>query len=423
MFFTKSTTLVILVAILFAACSSKSPSPILITEEKVEIEPDKFFGFDMNKHMIIHDTLKNNQFLSDILLPHKVSYVDIDRIAKNAKSVFDVRALKAGRPFHLICDKDSVGRAFCMIYERDAINFVKFHLGDSIYASTGEREVTIREGEASGIVSSSLFMTITEQNLSPALAMEMADIFAWTIDFYRLQKGDKFKIIYDQKIVDDEFIGIGDVKACLFEHSGEEFYALKFEQDGMPRFFDDKGQGLRKAFLKSPLKFGRLTSRYTMRRFHPVQKRNKPHLGTDYAASTGTPILATGDGNVIESRRKGGNGNYVKIKHNSTFTTQYLHMSKRVAKVGDFVRQGEVIGYVGSTGLATGPHVCYRFWKNGKQVDHLREKFEPSEPLPDDILKEFLLAAKVMKSELDKVNYPSTIDDSDRTAAVKIPMH
>jgi murein DD-endopeptidase MepM/ murein hydrolase activator NlpD len=159
------------------------------------------------------------------------------------------------------------------------------------------------------------------------------------------------------------------------------------------------------------------------RRFHPVQKRNKPHLGTDYAASTGTPILATGDGNVIESRRKGGNGNYVKIKHNSTFTTQYLHMSKRVAKVGDFVRQGEVIGYVGSTGLATGPHVCYRFWKNGKQVDHLRGKFEPSEPLPDDILKEFLLAAKVMKSELDKVNYPSTIDDSDRTAAVKIPMH
>ena len=398
--------ILLVVAIVFlSSCKDKKTS---VTEEAVTeqlTEDELFYGFDEHDYRIIHDTIKSNVFLSDILLPHSIDYGEIDEIAKNSKEVFDVRGLKVGRPFHLVCNKDSIGKAVCMIYERDPVNYVTFHMDDSLYTTLGEKVVEIKEREASGVINSSLFLTITDQDLSPALAMEMADIFAWTIDFYRLQKGDKFKIIYDERMVDGEFVGIGEVKACLFEHSGEEFYALRFLQDSIPKFFDEKGQGMRKAFLKSPLKFGRLTSRYTMRRFHPVQKRNKPHLGTDYAAPTGTPIMSTGDGTVIASQRKGGNGNYVKIKHNTTYTTQYLHMSKRAVKVGDYVHQGDIIGYVGSTGLATGPHVCYRFWKNGKQVDPLREKSEPSEPLPQELMAEYKKVADKLISRLDDIPY------------------
>jgi len=410
--------------IVLFSLSCKSNTEVKTTEadENPElVEETTFYGFDEDDFDILHDTIGNNQFLSDILLPHHINYTEIDGIAKNAKEVFDVRHMKAGRPIHLVCKKDSLGKAVCLIYEQDPVHYVTFHLGDSLYATKGEKEVTVVEEEASGTISSSLFLTITEQDLSPALAMEMADIFAWTIDFYRLQKGDNFKIIYEKQMVENNFVGIGEVKSVLFEHSGEDFYAFRFLQDSVPKFFDDKGQGLRKAFLKSPLKFGRLTSKYTMRRFHPVQKRNKPHLGTDYAAATGTPILATGDGTVIASSRNGGNGNFVKIRHNNTFSTQYLHMSKRGVKVGDFVHQGDVIGYVGSTGLATGPHVCYRFWKNGKQVDHLREKFEPSEPLPEDQMATFEKVKLNMKSQLDAIQIKGEIVEEQ--GVVQIPTH
>lgn len=389
------------------ACGSENSSTTDSSENQPveEKKAEEFFGFNIEEHKIVHDTIENNQFLSEILLPFKVSYVDIDGIAKNSKDVFDVRRMKAGRPYHMVCTNDTTEEVQCMIYEQDPVNYVTFHFGDSLYATTGKREIEIKENEASGVVTSSLFLAMTENDLSPALAMELADIYAWTVDFYRLQKGDRFKIIFDERYVDGNFIGIGDVKAAYFEHQKEPFYAFRFEEDSIPRYFDDEGNGLKKAFLKSPLKFGRLTSRYTMRRFHPVQKRNKPHLGTDYAAATGTPILATGDGAVIESARKRANGNYVKIRHNSTYTTQYLHMSKRAVNVGDFVKQGQVIGYVGSTGLATGPHVCYRFWKNGSQVDHLREKFEPSKPLKEELVAEFEEYKSVIKKQLDNIPY------------------
>lgn len=370
--------------------------------EGLSVSPSErldFFGFDESQYHITHDTLERGEFASDILLPH-IDYPSMERLLANSKEAFDARRIKVGRPFHIITERDSAATPVAMIYEHDLVNYSILHLKDSLYGERAQREVEVREAQASGVVNSSLYLTLTEQGLSQALAMEMADIYAWTIDFYRLQKGDRFTVLYDQRFIGDEFIGIGDVKACMFEHKGKEFKAYAFEQNGKKDYFDEDGEGLRKAFLKSPLKFGRLTSGFTMRRFHPVQKRFKAHLGTDYAAPRGTPILSTGDGTVIKSSYTKNNGHYVKIRHNGTYTTQYLHMSKRLVNVGQAVKQGETIGLVGATGLATGPHVCYRFWKHGKQVDPRQEDFPSTDPVLDTERDRFLAAIQEYEERL-----------------------
>lgn len=362
-------------------------------EEIIEAKEDEQlveFGLDLSSFEVIEGKIKPNQFLANLLLPHQVDYPTIDAIAKKSKEVFDVRKIVAGKSYKILKSQDSLKKARYFVYQPNPIDYVVFDLGDSLEIYKGQKEVEIREKTISGVINSSLYECLQENNSSPALAVEMADIFAWTIDFYRIQKGDWFRAIYEVKYVDGEAIGIGKIKAVEFEHFGKQFYAFHFEQgENKDDYFDENAESLRKAFLKSPLKFSRLSSRYTMRRFHPVQKRWKAHLGTDYAAPTGTPIMSTGDGVVIAASYTKGNGNYVKIKHNSVYTTQYLHMSRRNVKNGQFVKQGDIIGYVGSTGLATGPHVCYRFWKNGKQVDHLREDFPSAEPVMSENLNSF----------------------------------
>ena len=315
----------------------------------------------------------------------------------------------AGKNYTVLASKDSLKKAKYFIYQPNAIDYIVYDLRDSINIYKGEKEVETIEKSAAGIINSSLYLSLQESNASPALAVRLSEVFAWSIDFYRIQKGDWFKVIFEEKFVDGESIGIGEIKAVEFNHYDKPFYAFHFSQGEKDDYFDEKAESLRKAFLKSPLKFSRLSSRYTMRRFHPVQKRWKAHLGTDYAAPTGTPIMSTGDGIVIESKRKRANGNYVKVKHNSVYTTQYLHMSKRNAKVGQHVKQGDIIGYVGSTGLATGPHVCYRFWKNGKQVDHLRQDFPSAEPVMEDNKDEFELLMKELKAKLDFLNLNNEI--------------
>jgi len=337
------------------------PLPLIETHSS-----NYFYGFDDSAHNISHDTIKPNEFVGDILLPYM----------------------------------DSTSRGVALIYEQDPVNYTILHLGDSLYASSGQKPIRTEEAQSSGTIESSLSLTLSQQGLSQALALEMAEIFAWSIDFYRLQKGDSFEVLYDKQFIEDEFIGIGELKACIFSHKGQNYKAFSFEQNGRKDFFDEEGEGLRKAFLQSPLKFGRLTSGFTNRRFHPVQRRFKAHKGTDYAAPRGTPILATGDGQVTQASYTRGNGKYVKIKHNGTYSTQYLHMSKQKVKAGQFVKQGETIGYVGSTGLATGPHVCYRFWKNGKQVDHRQEKFPSTDPILPENMETYLQRVVVLENKL-----------------------
>jgi murein DD-endopeptidase MepM/ murein hydrolase activator NlpD len=399
---------VFLLVIIFVVSYSPNKVEVVSTETPkdtiVETVSNIEFGFNLDSFIVYKSKIKPNEFLSNILLKHHINYQKIDELVKAAKGIYDVRKLAVGKNYTILCSNDSLQKAQYFIYEPNNIQYVVYDLRDSVKVSKHAREVKVKTRSIGGVIHSSLYQTLQDKGVTPVLAIEMANVYAWTIDFYRIQKNDWFKVIYEEKYVEDKKVGLGKIKAAVFNHAGKSFYAFYFVQDSIGDYFDENANSLRRAFLKSPLEYGRLTSGYTMKRFHPVQKRWKAHLGTDYAAPKGTPILATGDGMVIESAYKVNNGNYVKIKHNSTYTTQYLHMSKRAVKVGQFVSQGDVIGYVGSTGLATGPHVCYRFWKNGKQVNHLSEEFPPSEPIADKHKKKFETYASEMKEKLEKIN-------------------
>jgi len=387
------------------SCNEPIPESETPVQELIplEVKENQKFGFKLDDYNIETGEVGKNDFLSNILSGYGIPYRSIDELVKNSKDTFDVRKIRPGKEFHLLTSKDSLEQAEYFIYEKDAENYVVFCLVDSLYAYCGRKPVEIKIREASGTIESSLYQTMQDNDLSPALTMELADMFAWTIDFYRIQPGDFFKVIFEEKSVDGKIIGISDIIAADFNHNTEDYYSFLYTQDSIPDYFDEEGNSLKKAFLKAPLKFSRISSRYNKNRFHPVLKRVKAHLGTDYAAAKGTPIVAVGDGVVINSQYKRNNGNYVKIRHNSTYETQYLHMSKIAVKVGDRVRQGDVIGYVGSTGLATGPHVCFRFWKNGEQVDHLREKFPPSKPIKADEKMEYEQVSDSLKNRLDAI--------------------
>ncbi len=373
----------VLLMLLSACKNDAEPSSIEERTEPISVaEVPERYGIPEKSYKIYDGKIEKNQFLSDILLGYGVPYGNIASLETVAKDVHDVRKLKAGDQYAMFCAKDSGETACFFIVETSPADYVVYKLNDTIAAYVGQKPITRKVREAGGVINSSLYQTIADNELPVELAAKLNEIYAWTVDFYRIQKGDYFKVVFEETYVDDKPMGVGKVMAAEFGHRGEAIQSFRFEQVGAVSFFDADGESLRKAFLQAPLKFSRISSKYSLKRYHPVQKRWKAHLGTDYAAPSGTPILATGDGTVIASAYGRYNGNYVKIKHNGTYTTQYLHMSKRATKKGDRVSQGEVIGYVGSTGLATGPHVCYRFWKNGNQVDPYQQDLPPSEPIP-----------------------------------------
>lgn len=356
----------------------------VIPDEIIEIEENLLFGINIDNFEVIEGIVERNQTLSGILSPFNVSYQMIDEIAKKSKDIFDVKRIAFNKKFTVLTAKDTLLAQY-FIYEPNPMEFVVFKLDEGeIYKES--RPIEIRKREIGGTITRSLYVNMVELGLTPDLIDQFADLYGWVVDFQRLQEGDKFKVIFNEKLIDDQVVGIEDIQAAYFEHMGEPYHAIPFTQNGEMSYFDQYGESLKKAFLRDPLKFTRISSRYNLSRFHPVQKRYKPHLGTDYAAPTGTEIRSVGEGTVLEAGYSGGNGNYVKIKHNATYTTQYLHMSKigSGVKPGTRVKQGQVIGFVGSTGLATGPHLCFRFWKHGKQVDWLKEKIPPAEPIVEE---------------------------------------
>jgi murein DD-endopeptidase MepM/ murein hydrolase activator NlpD len=352
-----------------------------VVEEK-EAEKEIFlYGIKVNDHDIVEGTVGKNATLSTLLAPFDIPYQLIEELVLNSKGIFDVKKIGFNRKFTVLKSKASETPDF-FIYEPNAAEFVVFDLKEAdVYKEI--RPVDTLKVELGGVIKNNLYVDMIQLGITPDLIDQFADLYGWTVDFQKLQKGDKFKVVYSERSIEGQVIGTNGIESAYFEHKGEEFYAIPFEQNGEINFFDQNGNSFKKAFLREPLKFTRISSRYTLNRFHPVQKRYKAHLGTDYAAPTGTEIRSIGDGEVLEARYTSANGNFVKIKHNSTYTTQYLHMSKiaPAVKPGTRIKQGQVIGYVGSTGLATGPHLCFRFWKNGKQVDWLQEKIPPSEPV------------------------------------------
>lgn len=349
------------------------------------VERDEF-GFEKASFDVLDRHVERNETFAEILTDHNVAYSEVVELARSARPLFDVRSMQAGRPLRVY--RDSLETARIVVYQKDPINYVVFDLSDdSTRVYEGARPVEVRQRRLGGVINSSLYQTLDETGVSnrlvPALATELSEVFAWQLDFYRIQKGDAFSVVYEERAIDGEPIGIERIVAARFQHMEADFFGFYFNQGEHAGFYDEDGNSLRKALLKAPLKYKRISSRYTKRRFHPVQKRYKAHLGTDYAADPGTPIRSVGDGVVLEAQFQRYNGNYVKIRHNGTYTTGYLHMSKiaKGMRPGAKVKQGDVIGYVGSTGLATGPHVCYRFWKNGVQVDPLKEEIPPAHPV------------------------------------------
>lgn len=380
----------------------------IVEEAAEDPAPQKLiFGLPEDSFYVYQSKIKRNEFLANILLKYHVDYTTIDQLSKKSKAVFDVRKIRAGKKYTILTNKDSLQKAAYFIYQPNAVDYIIYKLSDSVSIEKAEKEVKTKVEMSSGIIQSSLYESLQKSNNDASLAIALSEIFAWSIDFYRIQKGDWYKVIYEKQYVDDQPIGIGKILAVEFNYFDKSFLGFYFEHGEKSDYFDEDANSLRKAFLKSPLKFSRLSSRYTSRRFHPIQKRWKAHLGTDYAAPTGTPIMSTGDGRIIKSSYTGGNGNYVKVKHNSVYTTQYLHMSKRNATVGKYVKQGDIIGYVGSTGLATGPHVCYRFWKNGKQVDHLNEDFPSAEPVKAEHKDQYIKQMQDLKKQLEQIELPN----------------
>ncbi|MDT0557797.1 peptidoglycan DD-metalloendopeptidase family protein [Ichthyenterobacterium sp. W332] len=393
-----------------------------ITTELKEKPEDKEFGFNLDEFVVKKDTIRKGDSFGEILERNNIGYPQIFQIAEKAKDSFDIsRELQIGKPYTLLCSKDSLEQAKCFIYQPNLEDYVVINFQDSIEAYRSKKPIKYIERTATGTIpkGSGISELMIKKGLSPRLAYKMADeIYAWTIDFNRLQPGDKFKVIYTDKYIDDTvYTGVHEIKAVYFEHNREPFYAFEFETDSLKNlkdYFTEEAKNLRRAFLKAPVQFSRISSRYNLnRRIAYYGYKRRPHKGTDFAAPVGTPILATANGTVTESTRRGGNGKYVKIRHNATYSTQYLHMSKRLVKKGDYVKQGDVIGLIGMTGNTGGPHVCYRFWKNGKQVDPFKQKLPEAEPISDSLKTKYLEFIKPVKERLDNIQFPEFETDDD----------
>jgi murein DD-endopeptidase MepM/ murein hydrolase activator NlpD len=374
------------------------------------------FGFNLNDFKVVRDTVQRGDTFADIFLENGFSYPQIYDINRKTRKAYNFRKIQPKKAYTFLFEKDSLATPRAFIYQPSMLDYVVVHLRDSVYAQRYKKEIKLRTFEAQGVISSSLSETLDAQRLSPLLAYDLSDIYAWSIDFFRLEKGDRFKIIYTQKYVDDSiYVGLNRIHAAYFEHRKAPYYAIEFESDakrGITEFFDEKGKNLRRAFLQAPVQFSRISSRYNKRRRISYYGRTKPHYGTDFAAPVGTPIRATASGTVVAAGYTRGNGNYVTLRHKGTYKTQYLHMNKRKVRKGQKVQQGDIIGTVGMTGYTSGPHVCYRFWKNGRQVDPFRQKLPEAKPINPALKAKYMVHMEPLKESLDCIEFYQTNQSS-----------
>lgn len=362
-----------------------------------------FFGIPADSFNLISGQIKRNGLLSQILIGYGISNQEIDILARNSSDVFDVRKIRAGKNYFILCDNDSAGKARYLIYEHDpAISYI-FSFNDSINITPFRKEINKVIKYSSGTIRLSLWEAMIADSLNPMLAVKLSEIYAWSVDFFGLQKGDSFKVIYEELFIDNKSQGIGRVYGAQFTWAGKTTTAIPFIQNGLESFYDSAGNSLRKAFLKAPLQFSRISSRFSSSRLHPILRIRRPHFGVDYAAPVGTPVVAIGDGRVTAATTEGASGRIVRIVHNSVYSTAYLHLSRFGPGItpGAFVKQGDIIGYVGSSGLSTGPHLDFRFYKNGSPVDPLTIEAPPVEPVLEENLPKFDIARRVVESLLE----------------------
>lgn len=411
----KSFNYIILFSLFFYACNSNEK-----TEEKTEKkevkevkEPTIEYGFLLDTFQVIKGEVKEGMTLSHLLAPYHVSQVKINTTDIKAREQ-NLNYVTTGNKYTVLCSQnDTTQKALYFIYEKNLVEYYIFDYRDSVNVQLVRRPTDTVIKTIGGIIKKNSNLSLTLNNIlknnavGGELAENIAQVYAWTIDFFKLYPEDKFKIIYEEKQVEGKPFGVGKIKAVYFWHIDTVYYAFRYQQGEEIGYFNEKGKGMKRPFLKAPLKFSVVTSGYTLKRFHPVDKVYRAHLGTDYAAPTGTPIMAVGDGTIEAATYSQYNGNYVKMKHSATYQTAYLHMSKigEGIRPGVHVKQGDIIGYVGSTGLSTGPHVCFRFWKNGQQIDHRAEKFQSSEPIKEANMEDYMSKMTKIKAQLDSIEY------------------
>jgi murein DD-endopeptidase len=413
---------IIVIALLFLTSCKEEKNQQENTEQKIaaveEKAPEVAYGFELDDFEVIRDTVRSGDSFGGLMLANNIDYNKVEVLSKKFRDTFDIRRIRVGRPYLILKSRDSLSRPEIFVYENDLINYTVVDFRDSVNAYKQRKPIKYVEREASGVIpqGGSLSDVVVKQGIDYLMVNELSEVYAWTIDFFKLDAGDKFKIIYQEMYINDSvYAGAGHIRAAYFEHRGKPIYAFAYESDSLKNvvdYYDEEANNLRRTFLRAPLKFGRLSSRYNLRRrIKYYGYRVRPHRGTDYAAPIGTPILATADGVVTESTRKGGNGKYVKIRHNGTYSTQYLHMKAQKVKRGEFVKQGDVIGWIGMTGNTGGPHVCYRFWKNGRQVDPLREDLPAAEPLAETLRPKYYEHINPIKDQLDCIPYNEPVKE------------
>jgi murein DD-endopeptidase MepM/ murein hydrolase activator NlpD len=397
----KKTYIIILLVFSLFSCN-KSEKKKAVLKEPVVVA----FGFKLNNFDVVNDTIHDGDTFGSILEKQNLGNLKVHEIVEKVKDTFDVRLMRIDKPYTLLRSKDKSKKILAFIYQPDRLSYYVIDFKDSIKVYKHIEPVTYRRRTIAGKLDGSLSESLVKKGVDGSFAVSISKVYAWSIDFFKLQKGDKFAVTFTERYINDSiYDGVDSLKCCFFEYKGKLIYAFPFSQEvnsNKTEFFDEQGKTLKNFFLKAPLKFVNITSHYSKNRFHPVQQVWKAHKGTDYAAPFGTPIMTTASGVVEQTGFTAGNGNFVKVKHNGTYSTQYLHMSKIIVRKGQRVNQGDVIGKVGSTGLATGPHVCYRFWKNGVQVDALKLNLPNSEPMGGKNLPRFIEQMTPLKTELDR---------------------
>lgn len=384
-----------------------SQTTIADQQQVVKVEEPVFkYGFDVKNHVFEEYPIKRNTFMGDILMSHGISFDTILKLEKEAESVHSLRRIKAGKAITLV-KEDECGGPKSFIYKPGSLDYVRYDIGDEVCVTKHELPYETCIETASGIVTSSLWLAMKEQGFDNGLIDRMEDALS-QVSFDFAQTGDQFKLVYERIYIEGKPSISGKIYSAVYKSSDVEDYGFYYENDKYQGYYAFDGTPNKKTFLKAPIRASyRISSSYNPNRFHPVLKRRKAHLGTDYAAAYGSPIIAVADGIVTKRSYTKGNGNYVKIKHDKVYQTQYLHMSRFANDIrpGTRVRQGQVIGFVGSTGLATGPHVCFRFWKNGRQINHIRENFPPLNPMDEADLPSFFIERDKLLTELEAIPY------------------
>jgi murein DD-endopeptidase MepM/ murein hydrolase activator NlpD len=371
-------------------------APVIITE----------YGLPVDSFIIISGKIRKNQVLSDLFYKQNISHHKVNEFIQASKGIFDLRKIRYGNPWKFFCSRDSLPVAEYFVYEHSPAEYYLVDLTGPVRVTRQEKEIRTETRETCGVIDFSLWMTAQNLDLDPMLAIELSEIFAWTVDFFAIQKGDSFKVIYDELFADTTYFGMGKIHGAWFHNAGKSFYAIPFVQDSVESYFDQDGNSLRREFLKSPVRYSRISSRYSHSRMHPILRIRRPHHGVDYAAPVGTPVYSIGDGTVVETASKAEAGNMVRIRHNSVYSTAYLHLAYygKGIEVGKSVKQGDVIGYVGSSGLSNGPHLDFRFYKNGYPVDPLKVEASPVEPVKKENKLLYDSVKTVMIRSLDQIN-------------------